>query len=1123
MTIRTGKGVKGGCLAVTVLLAVSRCCLTAASEPAAVYLSDLVGTERLTSRQAWGALGRDTATVPLDGRTPSQLRLGERVFERGLGHHAGGEIRIALSPHDVRFLATVGVHWQGGKRGSLTIEVWVDDERRFASGVLSDSVPGLSLDIPVVGGQALRLVATDGRNGIGCDMVDWCDARLLQDLTVPRFGKPRFVAGEGEPVPLSPVWCGVQVGARSTGPQILLVRTQGMWLTDLRRGETARLEIPVSTDVPVTVSARASLVSGNEAEVRLRLDGNVTSSVVSGGETATVALGPFRSPKEGVLAFEVHSPSGEAFLRWENVTATGAEGKTWPVSVRAAGGRTDGVASVHPPYRSRVGEWLLEWDWRMQDGIGTVREPVTRLMASARVLQTGRAFMEYMGQTGRETGTWQTLQRLLKRELARLEALESSEAAAEEALWRGVHAWRRQMMLALGLPEGVPIAFVKHAPGISSHQLTQYYGARARPGGGVFVLDKPGKSMAVRALTSGVLPSGNVQHLEAGPDGRRLLFAFCAGDTVPKTRTAHLDRVYHIYEINADGSGLRQLTRGAFDNFAPRVLPDGRMVFISTRRGGYHRCGRGPCPVYTLTVAEADGTAPRVVSYHETHEWDPCVMQDGRLAYTRWDYVDRSAVYYQQLWSVRPDGTDVRILYGNNTFNPVGIWEARAVPNSRQLMATAAAHHAMTAGSIILVDPTVGVDGLAPLTRLTPDALFPESEAPVRPRNWHATAGLNRETEVPEAARRWPGHCYRSPFPLSERLFLVAYSFDPLIGEGGENPPNMFGLYLCDAFGNKELLHRDLKIGSLWPALLRPHEMPPVLPSLLTEADGMPEAEADQGEMGRFLLADVYAAYPALPDVDIRALRVVQVLPKTTPNANSPRVGLANASPGKQVLGTVPVEADGSAYFEAPARIPLLFQALDGDGRAVQTMRSVVYLQPGETSACVGCHEPRMQAPDASIRPAALGRAASPIRPGPDGSKPLSYPLLVQPVLDRLCISCHGAKAPKGGVTLTGERQGVFTKSYYALAKRVPYSEWQGGRFRENNGEPLTQPDRFGSRASPLLAKLLRGHKGVTLTDDDQSRLVTWMDANALFYGSFNREAQKRQLAGKRINGPDLE
>jgi mono/diheme cytochrome c family protein len=220
----------------------------------------------------------------------------------------------------------------------------------------------------------------------------------------------------------------------------------------------------------------------------------------------------------------------------------------------------------------------------------------------------------------------------------------------------------------------------------------------------------------------------------------------------------------------------------------------------------------------------------------------------------------------------------------------------------------------------------------------------------------------------------------------------------------------------------------------------------------------------------------------------------------------------------------VGVEADGSAFFRAPAGVPLSFQALDGRGLAVQVMRSITYLQSGEAAACIGCHESRTTAPPPRPAALALARPPSVIEPGPDGSKPLSFPILVQPVLDRRCVSCHGGEKPDGDLRLGGEPEGRYTVSYNALAPRVPFSEWTGrADFLQANCEPLSLPGRFGSGGSALLKKLLEGHHDVVLDPGEVDRLATWMDANALFYGTFDPAAQARQLLGERIEGPGLE
>ncbi|HUS93379.1 MAG TPA: hypothetical protein VM695_16085 [Phycisphaerae bacterium] len=745
-------------------------------------------------------------------------------------------------------------------------------------------------------------------------------------------------------------------------------------------------------------------------------------------------------------------------------------------------------------------EWaMIEADWRKQDGIGTAREPATCAEAVERLLRrTGDLIDDLQAAGTCPAGAkrqWQTLRR---------EAKHLADTLADDGrrmgLWRRAHRFRREVALSNPLVKVGPLLFVKRIPASFSHQLTQYYGRYARPGGGLFVLDAPGESMACRPLAAAAPGEGSYQHPEVSHDGRRVLFAYCAHGGRPARQ-----RFYHLCEVSADGGEPRQLTDGAFDDFSPRYLPDGRILFVSTRRGGFHRCGSPGCPVYTLSVADADGSNVRLLSRHETQEWDPAVLHDGRIIYTRWDYVDRHAVFGEHLWTTRPDGTAPAAFYGNLTRNPIGTWEAQPVPGSHRVMATAAAHHAMTAGSIVLIDPDKGADGLAPLTRLTPDVPFPESE--FRVGRWFNPAGVQGKPPDPPANRRWPGHCYRTPWPLSEKYFLAAYSFDALVGEPSPNPPAMFGLYLVDAFGNKELLYRDPNISSLWPVPLRPRTRPPVLP-VRCEPDG--EAE------GTFVLQDVRASHPPLPAGAIKALRITQVLPKTTEGRDNPAVGLAGGSPGKQVLGTVPVEADGSAHFLAPAGVPLLFQALDDRGRAVQVMRSATYLQPGETAVCVGCHEPRTDAPRPPARLAALSRPASRIEPGPDGSRPFSYPRLVQPVLDRHCVRCHSGAKPPRGVVLTGRPDGHYTASYNALAPRVPFSN-------DTNGEALSRPGCFGSRGSKVMAMLLAGHNKLALTAEEIGRLATWMDTNALFYGTFDPADQQRQQRGERIDGPTLE
>jgi hypothetical protein len=901
--------------------------------------------------------------------------------------------------------------------------------------------------------------------------------------------------------------CGFRLVARDAGPQVAVLEPAAV-IASLQQNEEAGLSIPIRLlKGPFTVSAQAALVEGERAEVSLSLDGKGKPQVLQPGRPLRLeAIGIDDSARISLRM----KAGGAAVIHWSSLRVQAAD-RTVDVAVTLPA-TTMGIGppAVLPPLRPAIEQALVEWDWRMQDGIGTPREPSTYAAAVEQTLHRGDSLLADLRTVGvalpPEAAQWEQL----RSQWQALSAAPATDPSAWESLWRRVHALRRRIALSNPLAQVGPLALVKHVPAMFSHQLTQYEGKCARPGGGVFVLERPGQSMQCRQLAAGTLPLGNYEHLDVSWDGKRILFAYCHAETTPRDREEHLERHYHLYEVQADGSGFRQLTDGPYDDFSPRYLPDGNILFLSTRRGGFHRCGRGPCNVFTMALCKADGSNPHPISFHETHEWDPAVLNDGRIIYTRWDYVDRHAVHYQQLWSARPDGSDVRIYYGNNTLNPVGVWEARPIPGSPRVMATAAAHHAMSAGSIILLDTARGIDGLDPITRLTPDALFPESEVPVLP-SWYAPVGVTKRPDVPTEQRRWPGHCYKSPYPLSEKYFLASYSHDALIGEPSPNPANMFGLYLVDAFGNKELLYRDLNFCSLWAMPIRPRPLPNAVPSVVEPSD-KPE--------GTFVLQDVHLGWPPLPQGVIKRLRVVQVLPKSTPHANSPTVGLPNASPGRQVLGTVPVEPDGSACFRAPSGIALAFQALDEHGQAVQIMRSLTYLQPGETSACVGCHEPRTTASSSGRMPLALSRPPSVIQPGPDGSKPFSYPILVQPVLDKKCVSCHNPQKPEGKVVLTGEPQGRYTVSYNALGPLVPYSAW--GSI-QGNSEPASTLDRFGARGSKLMKLLLAGHQKVVLTPEEIERLVTWMDTNVLFYGTFDPADQSRQQRGERIKGPAIE
>ncbi len=713
--------------------------------------------------------------------------------------------------------------------------------------------------------------------------------------------------------------------------------------------------------------------------------------------------------------------------------------------------------------------------------------------------------------------------------------------AAEEADSRFEHfkkvfELRRAIALSNPLLDFDKLLFAKHHRATFNHMCDQYYGINAVPGGGIYVLHNPFGEEDVRevrdVLADATVENGRLkgQKLDTGSfispdlsyDGKTILFAYveCEGDrkhrfhTDPSRGHWHQQRCYHVFRVNVDGTDLRQLTDGTWNDFDPCWMPNGRIVFISERRGGYLRCGR-VCPTYTLYDMNPDGSDILCISPHETNEWHPSINNDGMIMYTRWDYVDRHGCVAHHPWITTPDGRDARAIHGNfvhRETRPDMELCIRAIPGSSRFTAVAAPHHGQAYGSLIIFDPDV-VDevpgdnvskAMAPVKRVTPDVAFPESQ---------------RGSQV-----------YGSPWPLSEDYYLCVYdsSMKPGMGrQGRKHVRGNYGIYLVDSFGNKIKIYRDPAIACLGPLPLRAREKPPVVPAQ-SQRHGDRPAEATLG------LINVYDSVKPFPEgVTITALRIYQIIPMSVPSGRPPHEvgyrlpGLEGGDSvilARYVLGTVPVEEDGSAYFRVPAMREMFFQALDENGLAVQSMRSSSYLQPGERLVCQGCHEPRHSSPEMNRSVAeALTREPSVPVPDVDGTNPFSYPRLVQPVLDEYCVKCHEKKIkdpqckkkpPRLDSEVIKKGRGRWYASYHSLARAYGYTSY-GDRMR-------TTPGKFGARASRLYAMLKKGHHGLTLPDEAMHRITVWLDSLSIFYGVYEKEGGEAQLRGAVVR-PTLE
>jgi len=510
------------------------------------------------------------------------------------------------------------------------------------------------------------------------------------------------------------------------------------------------------------------------------------------------------------------------------------------------------------------------------------------------------------------------------------------------------------------------------------HETRHRLGYMAVPGARLLVLDGLSPDGKLRQLMPQAPLHGSFWRPDLSFDARRVIVSF----------KPHNEKSFHLYEINVDGTGLRQITDGPFDDLDPIYLPDEQHVVFSTTRGNtYVRC-MPPTSAFVLARCDRDGSNLYFISSNNEPDYLPSVMNDGRIIYTRWEYTDKPLWRAEKLWTVYPDGTQTSMLWGNQSVWPDLLKDARSIPGSRRVMFTGSAHHDWFSGSVGIITPDAGQNFPDGLAKITADVPWPEcGNGPVDP------------VESPHYHRSGEYRAYYSPYPLSEKDFLVSAN------RGGK-----FALYLMDVDGNRELIYEGTH--NIFHAVpLRPRLRPPVLP----DAVAWPVAEQRSSPKdGIFFSANIYQGTPAALRGKAKSLRVLSIDHKTYTYwhqrpyiSTGPVVSGVQSDGVKRVLGEVPIEADGSVSFSAPAGVSLHFQLLDGEHRALQTMRSFANLMPGETRGCVGCHELHSTTPAAGAHALALARPPSKITAPPFTDITVSYPRYVRPVLDRYCSKCH--------------------------------------------------------------------------------------------------------------------
>jgi hypothetical protein len=622
---------------------------------------------------------------------------------------------------------------------------------------------------------------------------------------------------------------------------------------------------------------------------------------------------------------------------------------------------------------------------------------------------------------------------------------------------------RREALLANPLLLGQPLVFVSRRQFAPDHHNTETFfqtgeiNTGSYRGGGVLKAFDPETGRTAVLFDPG--PEGLVRDPEVSYDGKRIVFS------LRKQR----DAASHIYEIRADGTGLRQLTncREAND-IDPVYLPDGGIAFTSTRDPKYCMCNRHI--MGNLFRMDGDGSNIVQIGDSTLHEGHGTVLPDGRLLYDRWEYIDRNFGDAQALWTVNPDGTNHAIHWGSNLSSPGGVIDARAVPGSTACLAVFAACHDRPWGALALLEPGLGVDSRDAVVRTWPE----HAVGLLGKGGWDSTVGLRVK--------------YEDPYPLSAGYYLASRQM-PGRGES-------MGIVLLDRFGNEVVVHFE-EPGCFDPMPLGPRPVPPVIPA---------RRDFNSAE-GRFYVMDVHVGthLQGLRPGEVKFLRVIESPEKrsfTGPawggqGQHAPAMNW-HSFENKRILGTVPVEADGSVYVTVPANRYVYFQALDGDKRMVQSMRSGTIVQPGEMQGCVGCHDSRSNGAVAPRDTLALRREPRRLDGWFGPPREFAFLTEVQPVFDRHCVSCHDFGKEAGGkLLLAGDRELVFNVAYTEL--------WSKGFTGCVGAGPADiQPAKsWGSHASKLPPYLRPQHYKVALSSEEIERVETWLDLNAPYYPQY--------------------
>jgi len=567
--------------------------------------------------------------------------------------------------------------------------------------------------------------------------------------------------------------------------------------------------------------------------------------------------------------------------------------------------------------------------------------------------------------------------------------------------------------------------------------------------------------LSEKVLYKPAVDGSSVTDLVLNWDGKRLMFT--ALDTT---------RRWQVHELDINNGEAKQVTNipePDLEFFDGTYLPDGRMLAISNI--GYQGvpCVNGSDAVGNMVLYDPSNGYLRRLTFDQDANWHPVVMANGKVMYVRWEYTDLTHYFSRIVMHMNPDGTEQKSLYGSGSMFPNSIFDVQPLPkHTNRFVGVISGHHGVArSGRLMIFDPAK--------SRKEEKGMIQELPFRGRP--------IIPEVKDELVNGVWPQ--FIKPYPLTDETFLVTAKLSPY---------SRWGIYLVDIYDNLTLVANADDAGMIYSVPVKSTPIPPAIPDRIKPN----EKEAT------VFIQDVYEGegLRGVPRGEIKSFRVYayEYAYRRTLSDHYNH-GIQAGWDIKRLLGTVPVEKDGSAIFKIPANTPVSLQPLDKNGRAVQWMRSWLTGQPGEIVSCVGCHEDQNQIVIPK-RVIASQKAPHALTPPEGGTRSFTFDLEVQPILDRACIACHNGEG-KAFDLRGGKKDGRgYGTSYLNLH---PYVHRQGGE----GDMVVLYPYEYHPNTSELVRLLKKGHYNVQLTDAEWRKIYNWIDYNAPDKGYFNANVLK--------------